>query len=214
VVFLGKGCFIVFDGLPGCGKGTMIRMTFDYIYGKSKKYDNILITDEPTNGPHGLKIREIFSKQKSSKDFADELFQAFVDDRKWHIENIINPCLEKNFVILCDRYKYSSIVYQTLQGNEFEKVFLAHKDFLAPDLALIMDVNPEVAYNRINKAKEEKRKEQKDGFRELEFITNLRKGFLDLPTKLSSENIQIIDANKSIEEVFEQIKPLLDKVLF
>lgn len=209
-----NGCFIVFDGLPGCGKGTMIKRVFEYVYEKSKKYDNILITDEPTNGPYGLKIREMFSKQKSSADFADELFQAFVDDRAWHIENIINPCLEKNFVILCDRYKYSSIVYQTLQGNEFEKVFAAHKDFLAPDLALILDVDPEVAYNRINKAKEEKRKEQKDGFRELDFITNLRKGFLELPKQLPNENIKIIDANKNVDMVFEQIKPLLDKVLF
>lgn len=209
-----NGCFIVFDGLPGCGKGTQIKRTLEYVYEKSKKYDNILITDEPTNGQYGLKIREMFSKQKSSKDFADELFQAFVDDRAWHIENVIKPCLEKNFVILCDRYKYSSIVYQTLQGNEFEKVFAAHKDFLAPDLALIMDVKPEVAYDRINFAKEEKRKEQKDGFRELEFIKNLREGFLALPKQLPSENIQIINANESIPSVFDQIKPLVDKVLF
>lgn len=211
---LSNGCFIVFDGLPGCGKGTMIKRVFEYVFGKSKKYDNILITDEPTNGPYGLKIRELFSKQKSSNDFASELFLAFVEDRRWHIENVIKPCLEKNFVILCDRYKYSSIVYQSLQGNDFDEVFAAHKDFLAPDLALIMDVDPLVAYNRINKAKEEKRKEQKDGFRELDFITNLRKGFLALPQQLPNENIQIIDANKSVDEVFEQIKPLVDKVLF
>ena len=124
------GSFIVFDGGPGCGKGTMIKKTFDYIFGKSKKYDNILVTDEPTNGPYGQKVRDLFKKQKNPEDLKEEIFQAFVDDRAWHIDNIIVPALDKNFVVLCDRYKYSSIAYQTVQGTEFNKVFNAHKNFL------------------------------------------------------------------------------------
>ena len=63
------GTFIVFDGGPGCGKGTMIKKTFDLVFDLSKKYDNILVTDEPTNGPYGQKVRELFKKQKSPKRF-------------------------------------------------------------------------------------------------------------------------------------------------
>jgi len=206
------GIFIVFDGLPGSGKGTQIKKVFEYIFDKSKKYDNILVTDEPTNGPYGLKLRELFKKQKDANDLKDEIFQAFVDDRKWHIENTILPALKKDFVVLCDRYKYSSIAYQTVQGTDFEKCFDAHKDFLAPDLALIFDVNSKEANERINSAKDEKRK-QSDNFREIEFVKNLRKYFLDLPDQLPSENIKIIDANLSIEEVFVQVKQHLDEVL-
>ncbi|MBT4597109.1 MAG: dTMP kinase [Candidatus Diapherotrites archaeon] len=206
------GTFIVFDGLPGSGKGTQIKKAFEYIFDKSKKYDNILVTDEPTNGPYGLAIRELFKQQKTSADCKAELFQAFIDDRQWHIENVIKPLIEKDFVVICDRYKYSSIAYQTVQGTDFEKVFASHKDFLAPDLALIMDVSPEEGHKRISYAKDEKRQDS-DKFRELDFITNLRKHFLDLPTNLPNENIQIIDANVPISKVFEQIKPLIDKVL-
>lgn len=208
-----SGAFIVFDGLPGCGKSTMIRKTFEYIYGKSKKYDNILVTDEPTNGPFGLKLRELFKKQKSSSDFAEEIFDLFVKDRAWHIENIIKPCLEKDFVILCDRYKYSSIAYQTVQGTDFNKVFPAHKDFLPPGLALILDVSPEEGYKRIHSESSEKRKDT-DKFRDLEFISSLRAYFLKLPSLLPKENIKIIDANMSKEDVFGQIKPLVDNLLF
>jgi dTMP kinase len=207
------GIFIVFDGLPGSGKGTQIKRAFEYIFEKSKKYDNILITDEPTQGPYGLKIRELFKQQKSSDDFKDELFELFAQDRQWHIEEIIKPLLEKNFIILCDRYKYSSIAYQSVQGTEFEKVFAKHKDFLKPDLALIFDVEPQEAFKRINSANDEKRKDS-DKFRELDFITNLRKVFTNLPAKLPCENIVIIDANKSIEDVFLQVKCELDKVLY
>jgi len=208
-----NGKFIVFDGLPGSGKGTQIKKTFEYIFDKSKKYDNILVTDEPTNGPFGLKVRELFKQQKDALDLREEIFQAFVDDREWHIENIIKPALEKGFIVICDRYKYSSIAYQTVQGNSFEKVFLAHKDFLAPDLALIFDVEPTEAIRRSSSANDEKRK-QSDNFRELEFIKQLRKYFTDLPNNLPSENIKIIDANKSVNEVFSQIKLEIDKTLY
>jgi len=207
------GCFIVFDGGPGSGKGTMIKKTFEYIFDKSKKYDNILVTDEPTNGPFGQKVRQLFKAQKNPTDFKDEIFQAFIDDRAWHIENIIKPALEKNFVVICDRYKYSSIAYQTVQGTDFNKVFPAHKDFLAPNLALILDVEPTEAVRRISSADDEKRK-QSDNFRQLDFVKNLQTYFTKLPSLLPKENIQIINANKPIPEVFDQIKPLLDKVLF
>jgi dTMP kinase len=207
-----SGTFIVFDGGPGSGKGTMIKNTFSLVFDLSKKYDNVLVTDEPTNGPYGQKVRGLFKKQKSAADFADEIFQAFVDDRKWHVENIIQPALDKNFVVICDRYKYSSIAYQTVQGTPFERVFAAHKDFLAPDLALILDVEPKEALRRINLEKNEKRK-QSDNFRELDFISGLQKYFLKLPQLLPAENIQIIDANKPIDKVFGQIRPFVEKAL-
>ena len=207
-----SGTFIVFDGLPGSGKGTQIKRAFEYIFEKSKKYDNILITDEPTNGPFGLEIRKLFKKQKTSDDFKDELFELFAKDREWHIEEIIKPALEKNFIVLCDRYKYSSISYQTVQGTDFEKVFEKHKDFLAPDLGLIFVVEPSEADRRINSAKDEKRQES-DKFRDLDFITGLKDLFIDLPNKLPNENIVIVDANKSIVDVFDVVKEELDKVL-
>ncbi|MBT7241449.1 MAG: dTMP kinase [Candidatus Diapherotrites archaeon] len=207
-----SGTFIAFDGLPGSGKGTQIKKAFGYIFDKSKKYDNILVTDEPTNGPYGLKVRELFKKQKNVNDLKEEIFQTFIDDRAWHIENVILPALEKDFVVLCDRYKYSSIAYQTVQGTNFEKVFAAHKDFLAPDLALIFDVSPEEGFKRIHSADDEKRV-QSDNFRELDFIKSIRTYFLDLPNKLPNENIKIIDANKSIGDVFSQIKVQLDTSL-
>jgi len=209
-----SGAFIVFDGGPGSGKGTMIKKTFEYIFDKSKKYDNVLVTDEPTNGPFGIKVRQLFKKQSSPTDFAEEIFQAFVDDRAWHIENIIKPALEKNFVVICDRYKYSSIAYQTVQGTDFNKVFSAHKDFLAPNLALILDVEPKEAVRRISSAEDKDKRKTSDNFRELEFVSNLQKYFHKMPSFLPRENIKLINANKSIEEVFAQIKPLVEKVLF
>lgn len=207
-----SGKFIVFDGLPGSGKGTMIKKTFEYLCDASKEYDNILLTDEPTRGPHGRRIRELFKQQKNAFDLKDEIFNEFVNDRKWHVETIIKPLLEKNFLIVGDRYKYSSIVYQTVQGTEFSTVFNAHKDFLSPTITFILDLPADVAFKRINSDNSNKRKES-DNFREIDFIENLRTGFLDLPRLFPAENIKIIDASKSKEEVFEQILSYLKEIL-
>jgi dTMP kinase len=207
-----KGVFIVFDGPPGSGKGTMIKKTFEYIFDKSKKYDNILVTDEPTQGPFGKKVRELLKKQTSPDEYKDEIFQAFWDDRKWHIEQIIAPALAKGFVVICDRYKYSSIAYQSAQGTDFEKVFLAHKDFLSPDLSLILDVDSKTGYLRTKKDSAKKRVES-DQFREIEFVSMVRQNFLKQRELLSNENIVLIDANVSSEKVFEQIVVEIEKIL-
>ena len=209
------GTFIAFDGGPGCGKGTMIRKTFDYVYGLSKKYDNILVTDEPTNGPYGKKVRELFKQQKNPQDLAGEILNAFIEDRKWHIDNIIQPALDKNFIVIADRYKYGSIAYQTVQGSSLDLCVKLNTPLLAPNVAFILDVEPIESFRRMNsdKTDSEKRKET-DNFRQIDFIKNLRQYFLQVPTLLPLEYIHIIDANKSKEEVFAQIKPLIDKVLF
>jgi dTMP kinase len=207
-----EGKFIVFDGPPGSGKGTMIKKSFEYIFDKSKKFDNILVTDEPTEGPHGKRVRELLKQQKNSEDLKDEIFQAFWDDRKWHIEEIIQPALEKGFIVICDRYKYSSIAYQSAQGTDFEKVFAAHKDFLTPDLVLILDVDSKKGYERTQKDSAEKRVES-DKFREVEFVSKVRNNFLKQKNLLPNENIVIINANLSLDGVFSQIREELDKIL-
>lgn len=210
-----SGTFIVFDGGPGSGKGTMIRRTFDYVYGLSKKYDNILITDEPTNGPFGKRVRELFKLQKDPFDLAEDILQAFVEDRKWHIENIIQPALDKNFVVIADRYKYGSVAYQTVQGSDLGRCVELNAPLLPPSVAFILDVEPVVALERINSdTVDSLKRKQTDNFRQLDFVTNLRKYFLQVPSLFPNENIHLIDANKSRDEVFSRIKPLIDEVLF
>ena len=207
------GTFISFDGGPGSGKGTMIKKTFEYIFDKSKKYDNILITDQPTNGPFGIKVRELIKKQKGSHDLAHEIFQAFVNDREWHIEHTIKPALENNFVVLADRYKYSGAAYQAAQGISLDEVLSVERKFLAPDLAIILDVEPNEALRRISSAEDKDKRKITDNFRQLEFVSNLQKYFLKMPSFFPNENIHLINANTQIPSVFEQIKSLLEEVL-
>ena len=80
-----------------------------------------------------------------------------------------------------------------------------NKEFLKPDIAFIMDINPEIALERIKTRKKEK-------FERIEFMNKLRDKFLELPGFLN-DNIKVIEASRAKNEVFEDIRKEVDKLL-
>ncbi|MBU0628212.1 MAG: dTMP kinase [Nanoarchaeota archaeon] len=200
-----KSLFIVLDGLDGSGKGEMIKRLRAYF---SKRGVNLLITREPTDGEYGKQVKEILKTDKDSRDKAEECLQLFVKDREEHLKNIIEPFLEReNAVVICDRYYYSTIAFQHTQGIDLEKVVADNMDFRTPDIAFILDLPAEMAIERI-----EKRGADKEKFEQLSFMKELRQNFLKLKDELD-DNIKIIDASKSKDEVFEQIKKEMDLLI-
>lgn len=202
-----KSIFIVFDGLDGSGKGEMIKRLKDYL---AKKDNNlkILITKEPTDGQYGRQIKEILKEEKDPILGAEKCLTLFVKDRQEHLEKEINPFLKKdNSVVVCDRYYYSTIAFQHTQGIDVEEVIFQNMTFRTPDIAFILDLAAETAVQRIHK-----RGLQKEKFEELSFMKELRQNFLNLKKELS-DNIKIIDASKSEDAVFNQIKKEIDKLL-
>ncbi|MDO8427786.1 MAG: dTMP kinase [Candidatus Diapherotrites archaeon] len=203
-----KGLFIVFEGLDGSGKGTLLAKTSEYLFNSFKELDQIVLTREPTFSGIGRNIRDILKKSQSPKSDAKRLLSLYLEDRKEHLTNLILPALSKGAVVLCDRYKYSTLAYQQTQGIAFEQIVNLHKNMLVPDLVLLLDVDPETALQRIKTDRT-----QIDKFEQLEFLTELRENYLKLKTLLPNEHIAVIDANSSIETVLESIKKEINYLL-
>jgi len=204
-----KGVFIVLDGMDGSGKSEMVKLLHNYLFSKSKRY-RILTTREPTNGTFGKEIRNILVNEKDPNVNAEKLLELFVKDRKEHLESTIIPFLKKSNehevnIVICDRYYYSTIAFQSTQGIDMKMLIEKNKKFLKPDIALIMDVNPKAALERIKYREKEK-------FEKIEFMKKIREKFLKLP-KLLKDNIKVIDASKNLDLVFEDIKKEVDKLL-
>ncbi len=195
--------FIVFDGIDGCGKTTIARMIRDYL--KKKNY-KVFLTHEPNkNTKTGKKIKELIRKNIMSKNFWKVLFtQARIE----HIEKIIKPKLDKNFIVICDRYYYSTLAYQM---NEKEwKGYLKKYNFIKPDVVFIFDVDTKIALERL-----EKRKRKKTVFEKYNFLEKTRKKFLALYKRRHElkENIFLIDGNQPKLKVFSDVKKILDKFI-
>lgn len=197
--------FIVFEWVDGSGKDTQLDKTFTYL---SKKDKNIQIwsTKEPTKNTESW--RKILEKL-SWDGFKDgrEVLELFVKDREEATP--FRREMMKSSTILSSRFDYSTFAYQWAQWLTFDEIYEAHnyKNILIPDLTFIFDVNLENIEKRISE-----RWAKKEFFEELDFLNKVRKLYLDSAEKLKSErNIVIIDANRSIEEVFEDVKTELDK---
>jgi dTMP kinase len=206
-----SGTFIVFDGLDASGKGEMVKRTKEWLIEKGISKENIIVTFEPTDGVHGKKLRELLHTDKDPLKNAKLCLELYVKDRKEHLEELILPALAEGKIVLCDRYKYSTFVYQKLQGISVEKIQKMHIGFLVPDLVLIFDVNAGVAIERI--LNDSKRKSF-DKFEKKSFLENVRKEFLNQKKLFPKENIHIVDAGKKKELVFVQVKHLAGAVIF
>lgn len=204
-----KGIFIVVDGIDGSGKSEIVKMLHNYLFSKHKKY-RILTTREPTNGKYGRQIREMLRKEKNPESSRKRLLGLFIKDRQEHLKNTIEPFLKSSNkhelnIVLCDRYYYSTIAFQSAQGTGIKELIAKNKQFKKPDVAFILDVKPSVALERIKHREKEK-------FEQLEFMRKVRKNFLKLP-KLLKDNIRIIDSAKSLNQVFEKVRKEVDKIL-
>ncbi|MBW2980267.1 dTMP kinase [Candidatus Woesearchaeota archaeon] len=201
-----RNLFIVIDGMDGSGKGEQIKKLSEYFI--SKGY-NVLKTFEPTNGKYGKRIRKMLREHKDPLSNSEEMLDLYCMDRKEHLRNEIEPFVSEgtNKIVISDRYYHSTMVFQSAQGIPIQKIINMNKDFRKPDITLILDLEAELALERVKK-----RGNGKEKFEQLGFMEKLRMNFLSLP-KILDENIKIIDASKTIGEVFEQIKKEVDKLI-
>ncbi|MEK6892468.1 MAG: dTMP kinase [Nanoarchaeota archaeon] len=206
---MGNGLFIVVDGIDGSGKSEIIKMLHNYLFSKNKKY-RLLTTREPTNGKYGNQIREMLRDEKDPQSSSSKLMELFVKDREEHLKNTIEPFLKKSNnhelnIVLCDRYYHSTIAFQGAQGLDINELIKKNEKFRKPDVTFILDAEPELALKRIEYREKEK-------FEKLEFMKKIRTNFLKLPGLLK-DNIKIINSNKTLNEVFEEIRKEADKML-
>ena len=127
-----------------------------------------------------------------------------------HVETFIKPELEKGNVVLCDRYVDSNIAYQGygrgISIDDLKYLNNIATNSFKPDLTIVFDVDSNVAQERVGANKD--RLEQEG----LEFHKKIRNGYLEM-AKAEPERIKVVDANGSIEEVFEQTKKIILELL-
>ncbi len=204
-----SGLFIVIEGPDGSGKTTQIKLISEYL--KNKGYD-IMLTREPGGTKIGEDIREIIlDNENIEMSYVAEAL-LYAASRAQHVYEKIIPAIREDKVVICDRFVYSSLVYQGV-GRELgiEKVKNINEfaiQGLNPDITLFFNISPEVALNRKTRYNRGDRLEQED----ISFHKNVYNGYMKL-IKMYPNDIKVIDATKNIEEVFNQIKVVLDSLL-
>ena len=192
------GKFIVIEGLDGSGQSTQVALLKDFLI---KQGFEVITTKEPTQSSEaGKKIKEILEKKIQSESI--QFQKLFAQDRLAHLENTITPALRQGKTVISDRYFFSSFAYGTADGADLEELIKLNNEFLLPDLTFLLKVRPKVCIGRI-----EKRGSVKTLFEKQERLEKVWQVYEKLFSRF--KNIKIIDGEKSIEQVFEQIKSKL-----
>jgi len=195
---LKKSMFIVFEGIDGTGKTTMAKYVVDSL--KKEQYD-VVFLQEPSDSKWGRELKEISNKKNIEITPEEELY-IFVQDRKEDVKKNILPALERNRIIIMDRYYYSSCAYQGAKGLDFKKIKEDNEKFAPlPDMVFLLDCPVEVALQRIRS----NRDNNFTNFEKKEYLKKVR----EMYNSFNDENIIRIDASQNLDEVIKIVYDLI-----
>ncbi len=144
-----KGRFICIEGLDGSGKTTH---AYRLVRNLQKRGFDAVYTTEPSEGEIGKFIRaSVLQGKKRMPRVVEALL--FAVDRVEHLEKDVKPALKEGKIVVSDRCVYSSLAYQGAAGLDLEWIEEINRFALPPDLALYIDVPPEVVVKRIRRKK-------------------------------------------------------------
>lgn len=198
--------FISFEGIDKGGKSTQISLLVNYL--KKKKY-RVVPTCEPGGTRLGKEIERMLL-ESSVGQISDkaELF-LYLADRSEHVKKVIKPALEKDKIVISDRFADASLAYQGYgRGLDIHWIDELNKratQGISPELTFLLDINPELAKKR---SKEKDRIENE----EIAFHQRVRQGYLEI-ARSQPNRVKTINGEESIEEIQLAIIRILSEYL-
>jgi dTMP kinase len=195
--------FITFEGIEGSGKSSQIACIERYFKENDLSY---IVTKEPGGTSFGQTIRSWLLNPDTTFYHAYSELLLFIVDRCEHVERVVKPALKAGKIVLCDRYKDSTIAYQNA-GRQLDPVVIKQLNNLVdlePDVTFLFDLPVEQGLARAKARAKLDRFE----YETVSFHERIRSAYLDI-VKQESERVLLVDASKPISDVTDQIISLL-----
>ncbi|MGL5260646.1 MAG: dTMP kinase [Lachnospiraceae bacterium] len=196
------GKFIAFDGPNGSGKSTIIRE----VQRKLQNYNlETYLTSEPTNSELGL-----FTRKISETIDKESLACLVAADRYNHITNEILPEINRNKIVLSDRYFVSSLLLQRLDGVDVDFIMNLHKKIVLPDLYCIVNADSSTIVQRLKSRNRFTRFEtEQNVIKELQFLQEALRIIKDMGINVIEVNTEE-EIEISVDRIVENILQLIN----
>lgn len=202
-----KEKLIVIEGLDGCGKSTVARKVAEEIpYTRLSK--------EPTDYDIGKLIRN-YLKQSDLDDEKSEGMRdglLFFADRIEHHRKFIMPSMKEGYNVVTSRNEYSTLAYQVAQEIDpmilikIREYLIQNDIILRPDISIIIDIDPKVAYQRkINMG------ESLEKFENIGRQIKVRDNYQQMGCFFHRDNIHYISGEDAKDVVFENVMKVIEK---
>lgn len=206
-----NGLFITFEGGEGAGKTTVLQIVKEQLEERGLK---VIATREPGGSVIAEKIREIILNPEHTEMDARTEALLYAAARRQHLIEKIVPYLEDGYVILCDRFIDSSLVYQgearEIGIEEVLNINLFATEGLMPEMTLYFDIEPETGLARIHshQGREVNRLDQET----ISFHEMVREAYRKLAA-MEPERIHLLDASLPLDAVVKEAGDKIESIL-
>jgi dTMP kinase len=139
------GVFIGVDGPNGVGKSTIIKEMANQLISQGYK---VSVTKEPSDTIIGNFVREV------SETISGEALACLVAANRYeHLEEEIIPALNKNRIVISDRYVLSSFILQSLDNVDMEFIKKINDEIIIPDIQIVLLAEEQLIKSRLEARK-------------------------------------------------------------
>ncbi|MEJ6489765.1 dTMP kinase [Leucobacter sp. USCH14] len=199
-----SGTFITFEGGDGAGKTTQAALLEQWLEGRGLE---VVRTREPGGTRLGAEVRRLLLHGGDEIGAVDARAEAllYAADRAQHVSKVVRPALDRDAVVVQDRYIDSSLAYQgagrVLEVDEVRRISEWAAGGLWPDLTILLDIDPESsAGRRRSRGDAADRLESED----VAFHIAVREGFRAL-AKADPHRYFTVDATLPVDEIHTRI---------
>lgn len=208
-----SGLYIALEGIDGSGKTTQVELLAKE-FEKSGK--TVIRTHEPRrDGVIGDLVQNVLKEDIKIPEIAVQYL--FAAQRAVHLEEVIIPGLQSGAVIISDRCFWSSIPYGMLDRFESGRaqdpeqmlsalsILSMYHEFIAPDIAVLLDVSVETASKRLGELGR-----RAELYEKAEKLSKIKNGYEFLMEKFPDALTQI-NGDKDVSSVTSEILEILPK---
>ncbi|TML81609.1 MAG: dTMP kinase [Actinobacteria bacterium] len=181
--------------------GPQVKLLYDWLTKEQGK--DVVVTREPGGAPIAERIRHILlDPQNKGMDPKTEAL-LYAAGRAQHVSDTVRPALERDAVVICDRYIDSSLAYQGLaRGLGEDDVLHLNEwatDELLPDLVILLHLEAERGLERLEGDPD--RMESED----VSFHRKVGEAYVHLAREYPSR-FAVVDASGTKEQVHTQVR--------
>ena len=205
-----KGRFIVFEGPDCCGKTTAIENLKKELI-KRNKIDNFIFISDPGSTGLGMELRKIL--KHGDFDICKEAqLLLFTACRAQLVVEKVLPALINGKHVICDRFLYSTLAYQSGFNMGEQNIVTLHREFCGetiPDVNIFFDIDYETHLWRKHKNRQE---EPKDRFEDSgnDFIKKVIQKYNKMEQYHNAGHIEHIDAKAPVLEVNAEVMRIVE----
>lgn len=195
---LNNGKIIVVEGTDKAGKGTQSRLLLNALKISGIRCAKMDFPDYTT-----AIGQEIGAFLDGRRNYTMEVKHMLLSANRWEKKNEIERMIKKDTIIIMNRYYQSNIVYGVSHNLGLKWLLNLDKGLPKEDLAIVLEVNPNISYQRAPRDRDTFEMDQK-------LLTKVHKNYRMLAKQF---NWKIIDGDRDSEQVHNEIMNIVKNIL-